>query len=222
MRIDKIEVPESLKEITISQYKRFATFEGTEDEMAYKMIQVFTDVRNPLDLPVKTTGKIINHLSDLLSKHPQLERTFTYNEKEYGFIPNLEQISMGEFIDLDSNLGDWNKIERLMSILYRPVTKSGAGLYDIEPYKGTHGDFKDLPIHYVIGAQVFFWTIVSELVNLSLSFLENPTIKKELESTLSELNTGRNTDGLRQSILSLKTTLQNGIPSLKDPQMYVS
>ena len=45
-------------------------------------------------------------------------------------------MSFGEYIDLDTNIGDWQKIEKAMAVLYRPVIKEYGNLYDIEDYLG--------------------------------------------------------------------------------------
>ena len=37
---------------------------------------------------------------------------------EYGFIPNLDDMSFGEYVDLDTYIGDWQNIHRAMAVLY--------------------------------------------------------------------------------------------------------
>lgn len=38
-----------------------------------------------------------------------------------GFLPKLDEITLGEFIDVESNIGDWQNIHKAMAVLYRPV-----------------------------------------------------------------------------------------------------
>ena len=44
------------------------------------------------------------------------------DEVEFGFIPKLDNISLGEFVDLDSYMSDWDNMHKAMAVLYRPVT----------------------------------------------------------------------------------------------------
>lgn len=90
----------------------------------------------------------------------ELQRFVTIDGIEYGFEPNLGEMSYGAYADLtqyesagiDKN---WSKI---MSILYRPVTKKMGDMYSIEPYAGVVDDTKWLDVrmdvHY--GAMFFF------------------------------------------------------------------
>jgi hypothetical protein len=54
---------------------------------------------------------------------------------EYGFIPNLDDMSFGEYVDLDTYLGDWQNIHRAMAVLYRPIREKRGERYNIVPYE---------------------------------------------------------------------------------------
>ena len=84
-----------------------------------------------------------------------IQNTFFLDGKEYGFIPNLEQMKSGEYIDLTNNLG--KDILASMAVMYRPITRKYRGVYDIEKYNGTDNKeiFKNAPISVYLGAQVF-------------------------------------------------------------------
>ena len=34
----------------------------------------------------------------------------------------LDDMTLGEYIDLDNTLGEWQEMHKAMSILYRPIT----------------------------------------------------------------------------------------------------
>ena len=41
---------------------------------------------------------------------------------EFGFVPKLDELSFGEFIDLDKYLQDWDSMHKAMAVLFRPVS----------------------------------------------------------------------------------------------------
>ena len=53
---------------------------------------------------------------------------------EYGFIPDLDEVSLGEYIDLDNNASKWEQMHVAMNVLYRPIKTSKVGKYNIEEY----------------------------------------------------------------------------------------
>ena len=55
-----------------------------------------------------------------------MQRTFEMTDKnnktvKFGFMPKLDDISLGEFIDLDKYISDWQQMHKALSVLYRPV-----------------------------------------------------------------------------------------------------
>ena len=44
-------------------------------------------------------------------------------------------MTFGEYTDLDSYIGDWDNMHKVMAVLYRPITKKGLNnTYEIEKY----------------------------------------------------------------------------------------
>ena len=70
-----------------------------------------------------------------MNDKPSLTQRFMLNGQEFGFIPSLEDITYGEFVDLDSYLTDTKNLHRTMAVLYRPVIQKAGKRYDIEPYE---------------------------------------------------------------------------------------
>jgi hypothetical protein len=222
MLIDGVKVAENLSSITIEQYVEFTKVQDLqENELAYHLIKIFTDAKDPREIPYQTAGRIVEHLVAVLDSKPTFVQKFTHKGRKYGFIPNLQKMSMGEFVDIDNSLGDWSKLSRLMSVLYRPITEEGSGLYRIEKYEHTHEEFNDLPVSIAAGAQVFFWTIAKDLLTVLKSSLESQT-QTPYKTSHQEHNTAKNMAGLLQSIHSLEESLQSGRPSLLYPQRYAS
>jgi len=64
------------------------------------------------------------------------------------FIPNLDDITNGEYVDLDTYIPDWDEMHKAMAVLFRPVIQNLKDKYIIEDYKGSakySDDMLDLP-----------------------------------------------------------------------------
>ena len=48
--------------------------------------------------------------------------------------PDLDELSFGEYIDLDTYLGDWENIHDAMNVLYRPINSKKGDRYTIQEY----------------------------------------------------------------------------------------
>ena len=205
----KVIVPTALSEITLDQYQRFARLEGDEEFLTHKMLEIFCGV--PLaDLPnVKfaSVANVMRHINTMFSEKPNLKTEFTIGEETYGFIPNLEDITFGEYVDLDNYMGDLQELHKTMAVLYRPITNRIGKRYAIEPYESAakySASMKDAPMDVVMGASVFFWRLGNELLLATLTSLE-----KERTSTPQSPNSEESGDGILPSISLLKEMLQD-------------
>jgi len=103
---------------------------------------------------------------------------------ELGFIPDLTEMTFGEYVDLDSNCNNLykdgklnaNAALKMMAILYRPVTAKWAGRYDIEKYDSTKvgryiDSVKELTLDHVLNVLLFFSSLEQELYGSSLDYL---------------------------------------------------
>ncbi len=128
------------------------------------------------------------------------------NGVEYGFIPNLEAISMGEFIDLETFLSDWKQMHRAMAVLYRPVAHKYGDKYNIEEYKETDGEhMKDMPMDAVFGCMLFFYSLGIDLSQAMMSYLQD----QEETALMQFPNSGKDGDGINQFTHSLREILQD-------------
>jgi hypothetical protein len=133
---------------------------------------------------------------------------------EFGFIPNLEEMSFGEYVDLDHNIGKIESFHKAMAVLYRPITKKTKDTYEIMPYSGTD-EFSELmkyaPLDIAMAASVFFYRLGNDLVQATLTSLEQEMTKnKELNTIIQNgLSSISNGDGIILSMHSLKEMLQS-------------
>lgn len=210
----QITIPTSLNEITLDQYQRFVSIMENNPEgdfVQQKMIEIFCNV--PLKLvpgiPLKEFNEIINSLNGIFNAEYKLKPIFKLGDTNFGFIPNLDEITLGEFSDLDNYFGKWEKMHNAMAVLYRPITNKYKDKYNIEDYNGSSAYcdiMKYAPMDVVMGAMVFFYNLSNELMISSLNYLEeNPQVQAMIERHNSELSG----DGIHLSMLYLKEMLED-------------
>lgn len=209
----KIKVPESLSEITLGQYQKFVkvnTDVNQGDFLAQKMVEIFCNVKLAHVLLIKFTSitEIVAHLNSLFDKEHKLVQTFKLGEIEFGFIPDLEEMTFGEYVDLEAHLQDWDNMHKAMAVMYRPITRKKGEKYEIRPYDATPEFWEVMklaPVDAVLGAMVFFYNLGKELLEATPSYLE-----KELKAlTQSNPNLTELGDGITQSMHSLKVALSD-------------
>lgn len=83
-------------------------------------------------------------------------KSFTLDGVEYGFISDLHSISFGEYIDLDTNIADWQNMHLAMNVLFRPIKQRLGHKYLIEEYNIDNNTvIKNMPLSAVMGS-IFF------------------------------------------------------------------
>lgn len=223
-----LEVPQELSAITLQQYQRYLkVMEGNEDAedtefINLKVLEIFCGVtmKEAYKLPLAEFSFIINHIVNIFKEDTPLQRDFTMTDPNgdsvtFGFIPKLDDISLGEFIDLDNYIGDWQQIHKAMAVLYRPIIFRKGDLYLIEEYEGSDKYaevMKDAPVNVALGAIVFFYRLGNAL---SSYLLDSLTQKLKTDKQLIK-DLEQNGDGINRYTQSLEEMSQN----LKKLQNY--
>jgi len=202
----------SLSEITLEQYQRFLKVQEINKEDEYvlqlKMIEIFcnVDYKDCRNIKFTDVEKIIEVLTKTFQEKPELVTTFKMGGVEYGFIPNLQEISFGEYIDLDSFLPSEQDLHRAMNVLYRPITNKAAGKYSIAEYDiDTKEIMKQIKLDAVLGSLFFFQSLGLELLSVTSNYLQEemekqPQFQQDLE---------KSGDGIQASMHSLKEILKD-------------
>jgi hypothetical protein len=219
----EINVPSSLSEIPLKHYQEFLKVQADsndEEFVAQKMVEIFCGItlKDVVKMKLTSLNELILHFTKLFSEKPAFKNRFTIKanetEIEFGFIPELEAITFGEYVDLENNLTNWEDYHKAMAVMYRPISKSRKDKYDIVPYE-PNVDFQELmkfaPLDVVISSSVFFWSLGSELLQATLNYLEKEMkTNKELQMTFQkQLNLPSDGDGINQYMDLLKGTLQD-------------
>lgn len=206
-----INVPTELNEITLKQYQKFLKVQGEGKDNNFiqtKMIEIFCRVKaqDALNIRLSDADRIAKIISDMFEQKPGLQKSFWLNNVEYGFVPDLDEITLGEYIDLDTYMGDWDNIEIAMNVLYRPIKQKLGEKYLIEDY---NPDLKDrlvnMPMDAVFGSILFFYRLGIELSKTMMNYLEN----KEEKQLLQELDLEKSGDGIRAFTDSLEEILRD-------------
>jgi len=217
----QIKVPTSLNEIPLKHYVDFLKVqEGSNDEefVAQKMIEIFCGVKLADIAKIKLTSlnEMVAHFSKLFEEKPEFKQTFMIGEIEFGFIPNLEEITFGEYVDLESHLQSWDSYNKAMAVMYRPIKTRSKDKYELHEYKPSK-DHQELmhfaPLDVCIAASVFFYNLGNELLTATLNYLEKQMkTDKNLSATLvKQLNLQNDGDGISQYMDSLRETLQSSM-----------
>ena len=214
----EIVIPTSLSEIPLKSYQEFMkVVEKSNDEefIGQKTIEIFCGLKMKDVVKVKWSDvkSLTLHLNEIFKAKPKFQATFKIENTEFGFIPNLEDMTFGEYIDLESNISSVETFHKAMAVMYRPITKKVKDRYEIFEYTGTD-EFSDVmkyaSLDVVLGATVFFSTLGSDLVQHTLTSLETEIKKNPKIMTLAkERNLINDGDGTIQSMRFLRETLQS-------------
>ena len=212
MKVD-ILVPSSLSDITLEQYQKFAKINTGDNEdtnfLMHKTVEIFCnlELKNVAKIKFNYVREILNDINKIFEQKSELINTFTIGGVEYGFIPALDDMSLGEYIDLDENFTDWETMHKAMSVLYRPVTLHRGERYQIQEYDGIQYAevMKKAPLNVVMGCMVFFYRLNNELLRTTLNYLEGELPKQMTTEQLQTLE--RNGVGIKASMESLKEML---------------
>lgn len=219
----KLTVPTSLSEITLGQYQRFKRtadkFEETNDFLLQKMIECFCNVQliHVLLIQRKSVLEVTAGINNLFHGKYELQPTFKIKDVEFGFIPNLDNISQGEYVDLDNYITNWEDMHKAMAVLFRPIKDKKGDKYTIHDYQGTE-EFADLmkymPLDVALGAYVFFCHLGNELLISTLEFLRGEAVEMISQHKDSSALNG---DGIIQSINSLTAKYGELMKSQENP-----
>lgn len=177
----RITIPTDLSEIKLNQYLRYSKVlqDNQDDEtfIAIQMVSIFCKLKieDVMKIPAHDFAEIVQQIADVLKQKPSLVHTFKLNGKKFGFVPNFDDESIGTFAYIDTHLGNEDNWSRLMSAMYRPITKQVGKYYEIEGFQGDKfaEEFSDITMNCVVGSLLFFWSLRIELMNNILDYSDN-------------------------------------------------
>lgn len=213
-----INVPDSLNEITLYQYQRFEKL-IQENEASHfvnqKTIEIFCNIelKDVARIRIADIDDLLLHLDNLLQQKPKLTKTFKLGVYEFGFIPKLEDMTSGEFIDLENYLGSTETLHQAMAVLFRPIKSKIKDLYTIEEYESSYKYsevLKYMPLDIALGSMLFFWTLQNDCVNALTDYIQNEVEQSEQAKQVLV----KNGVGINQFMQQLKGIFSDSMPSL--------
>jgi len=192
----ELKLPTSYEDITLKRWldlqKEMKNYAGDEEAVTAVMLQHLCGL-DPLyfrGLGIDDYKLIKDTLNSFMTKVDlPLQQHITIEGVEYGFEPNLSQMSYGAYadiskfntIDIDEN---WAKI---MNILYRPVTHKKGSMYTIKSYEGdtNYEKFLDVPMDVHFGALFFLLNLHTELVSSILNSLKEQELPPNIKPILA-------------------------------------
>ena len=195
-----LNIPESLNEITLAQYQKWIKISEDKDMSTFlqqKMIEIFcnTDLRKVNQMKANDINRVSKELDDLFKEKPKfinkfkLYNTTSKEDVEFGFIPKLDDMTFGEYIDLDNYLPKWETMHNAMGVLFRPITFKKKEQYLVEDYEtSSKYDISNMPLSVVFGAIVFFCNLKNDLLKTIMNYLQEQKdidLPQELKDSLT-------------------------------------
>ena len=191
------DVPKTWNDLTLGRYMRIMKVlkdkeEVSDIERLVRIINCLSKIpkKHIYNLEVKSLKALGKHITSFLESEPndELQHLVTIEDIEYGFHPKLFDMTLGEFVDLETYMKDIdNNMHNIMSVLYRPVIqKDEQNKYLIEEYEPSEERAnlfkKHLTVKEFNGASVFFSDLERQLSNnllrSSIQKLKNKKNKK--------------------------------------------
>tara|TARA_R110002020_G_scaffold123146_8_gene279353 strand:+ start:3573 stop:4214 length:642 start_codon:yes stop_codon:yes gene_type:complete len=177
----------SWSEVTLEKWiKLIHLNKGSKSKEALENIAQLSDIPKKLikELGIQDVAIILSKIAELQSKADgKLKDRIKVNGVEYGFHPNLEDITLGEWADIETMLknGVENNMPEIMAVLYRPIVEQKNKKYVIEAYDGNitirAEEFKQMKAEQVESALRFFFALGSDLLKILPLYLQDKTEK---------------------------------------------
>jgi|TARA_R110001599_G_scaffold232400_1_gene431600 hypothetical protein len=164
----------SWSDVSLERWLKLIEFQtGSKTQEAEETIAAMSDIPKQLinQLSLKDVAVIMEKISELQAgQDSSLKKIIEIEGVEYGFHPNLDEITLGEYADLETfiKMGIEQHLPEVMAVLYRKVTeKTDSGVYTIEKYGGDltirAEKMKKMTAEQVQSALQFFFAFVSVL-----------------------------------------------------------
>lgn len=191
----ELRLPHKWSDLTLGELQVLMTSENTLERISICTNKSVDQLRT---MPQKLIEAAQTHIDGLLTQETaRFEKVVQIDGKRYGFIPDWDAFTAGEWIDMETYLSDfWKNAHKIVSVLYREVTYELGDRYEIEKYtaKEDASIFEEMSAELVSGMLLFFWTTRNELLHDMKSSL--------LEVAAKAIQSAKNGDGITSSMPS--------------------
>lgn len=194
----KVTIPENISDITLAQYMAYEELLSKNYDthnFNRRKINLFTNIsfKDTEYLSAKDMASLSNKIDVALSQEAEFKNRFTMLGIEFGFIPNFDKISAGEYADICLHSKNKYSLHKLMAVLFRPIINSKGNEYQIMPYNGTEENaelMKQMPLNVVNGAVFFFLNLTTDLEKATQKYLTQVQLKEMQAPNYSRISVG--------------------------------
>ena len=170
----------SLADVTLEKWVKLSSEKGSNTKEAEETIAALSDIPKKLvkELSLRDVAVIMSKVAELQAEQDsELKRIIEVEGKEYGFHPDLDSITLGEYADLETMIknGIEDNMPEVMAILYRPIVEKKNKIYTIAAYDGNISiraeEMKKMSAEQVQSALRFFFVFVRKLSEILPSYL---------------------------------------------------
>ena len=185
-------IVDSWEDVTLEKFMQLTMEEDvSKTKEVEQTIALLSDLPQTLikELSLRDVTNIFEKLAELqVQENKMLTTTLTIDGVEYGMHPDLSEITLGEYADIETyvKMGLQKHLPEIMAILFRPIVERENDVYTIEAYDGDikirAEKMKQMNAEQVQQVLVFFWTFVRLLLvilPLSLTNKKQKNNKKE-------------------------------------------
>mgnify|MGYP003123281396 FL=1 len=193
----------SWDDVTLEKWAKLINGNKSKTKEALDTITMLSDIPRKLvkELSINDVSNILNKIAELQNKaKSRLKKIIKVEGVEYGFHPDLSEITLGEYADIETYIqaGIENNLAKMMAVLYRPIVEKNGKYYTIKRYEGSEvrmraEKFKKMKAIDVNSCLVFFWTLGNELSTILPLYLMDRM--KELKLSLQMKSSQRSGDG---------------------------
>ena len=174
---------DSWSEVNLEMWtKLIASETGSKTKEAEEIITALSDIPQKLvnELAIRDVAIIMSKIAELQSEQDTiLKKVIEIDGIEYGMHPNLDDITLGEYADIETMIkeGIEKNMPNIIAVLFRPIINRKGEVYTIEAYDGDltirAEEMKKMSAEQVQNALVFFY----HLGNASLKII--PSVLKQ-------------------------------------------
>ena len=197
-KVKEYNIIDSWSDVTLEKWQQLVLGKKkTKTEEAKETIKALSTLPVKLieEMALSDVATIFERLSKLQIKG-KLKKVFEIDEVEYGFLPDLDEITLGEWADIEQYIKDGleKNIHKIMAVLFRPVTNKEGKMYSVQAYKDgkqrAEKFRKKMNAVQVQQSLVFFWTFGKELSTILPLYLTEMMTKIQAEMNLQKSGVG--------------------------------
>ena len=197
-KVKEYNIIDSWADVTLEKWQQLVLGKKkTKTEEAKETIKALSTLPVKLieEMALSDVATIFERLSKLQIEG-KLKKVFEIDEVAYGFLPDLDEITLGEWADIEQYIKDGleKNIHKIMAVLFRPITSREGKVYSVQAYKDgkqrAEKFRKKMNAVQVQQSLVFFWTFGKELSTILPLYLTEMMTKIQAEMNLQKSGVG--------------------------------